>query len=286
MRKLVAINECQLKRKRMPVKRTRMPGAHSGTAACFQKFASLWHLTKHLRSHCAYSVSSLRAVLTAGLCITGLFSQASAFACDEPVGMFSSIEGDVSVQSSQQNGWLAAQMDTQLCEGDSIRAGKLSRAAISLITDAVLRLDEETTVTLVDIVPDPEERSFVELIAGAFQSLSRHPRRLTVNTPYLNGSIEGTEFVIRVNENSADITVFEGTVVAANELGEIPLTGGQSATAKDGEAPQRRVVVDPRNEVQWSIYYPPVMAAGDGSSSAVKEAAQLLSVGRFDKALM
>ena len=236
--------------------------------------------TKLLRDRYAYLTILLRTLLIVGLC-----GQASAFACDQPVGHFSSIEGDVSVQSDQQGGWLAAQMDTQLCEGDSIRAGKLSRAAISLITDAVLRLDEETTVTLVDVVPDPEERSFIELVAGAFQSLSRHPRRLTVNTPYLNGSIEGTEFVIRVNEDSADITVFEGTVIAANEHGEIPLNGGDSATAKEGEAPQHRVVVNPRNEVRWSIYYPPVMAAGDSSSPAVEEAAQLLSVGRFDQAL-
>ncbi|RLA40242.1 MAG: hypothetical protein DRR06_17750, partial [Gammaproteobacteria bacterium] len=180
--------------------------------------------TKLLRDRYAYLTILLRTLLIVGLC-----GQASAFACDQPVGHFSSIEGDVSVQSGQQSGWSTAQMDTQLCEGDSIRAGKLSRAAISLITDAVLRLDEETTVTLVDVVPDPEERSFIELVAGAFQSLSRHPRRLTVNTPYLNGSIEGTEFVIRVNEDSADITVFEGTVIAANEHGEIPLNGGDSA---------------------------------------------------------
>lgn len=207
-------------------------------------------------------------------------------ACEQPVGGFSSLEGNVSVQAAGTNNWAPAGLDTALCEGDAVRAGKLSRAAISLITDAVLRLDEETTVKLVDVVPDPQERSFVDLIAGAFQSFSRNPRHLTVNTPYLNGSIEGTEFVIRVNDGSTDITVFEGTVIAANQHGEIPLGAGQSGSATKGSAPQRRVLVKPRNEVQWSIYYPPVMFAGDVSSkSPVQDAAQLLSVGRYDQAL-
>ena len=262
--------------------------ASAPLAANFQISALLHYFTNpyfttRLKPRYFHPAYLLRGLLVSIVCLCG---DAAASVCEEPVGRFSSIEGEVSVRSSTQTDWLKAQMDTQLCEGDSIRAGKLSRAAVSLITDAVLRLDEETTITLVDVVTDPEERSFIDLVAGAFQSLSRHPRRLTVNTPYLNGSIEGTEFIIRVNEASTDITVFEGTVIAANDHGKIPLTGGQSAGAKDGQAPQRRVVVNPRNEVQWSIYYPPVMAAGDASSkSPVQEAAQLLSVGRFDQAL-
>ena len=225
------------------------------------------------------------AIISGVVLLTSLFMSTSVMACEQAVGGFTSLEGDISVKSESQNDWVSAQFDTSLCEGDTIRAGKQSRAAIALITDAVLRLDEKTTIKLVDVVPDPESRSFIDLITGAFQSLSRHPRRLTVNTPYLNGSIEGTEFLIRVNGGSTDITVFEGTVIAANDQGEVPLTEGQSASAKEGQAPQRRVLVNPRNEVQWSIYYPPVMATGDSASPTIAEAAQLLSVGRVDQAL-
>ena len=75
-----------------------------------------------------------------------------------------------------------------------------------LINDAVLRLDQETTVYLADIAGEEEEESVLDLVRGAFQSFSRNPRELEVNTPYLNATIEGTEFVIRTSTKEATMT--------------------------------------------------------------------------------
>ena len=152
-----------------------------------------------------------------------------------------------------------------MCEGSSIRVGKQSRAAIALSNDAVLRLDENTTMRLVDVAESDqdEEQSLLDIIKGAFHSFSRKPRKLSVNSPYLNGSIEGTEFVFRVTDEQTEITVFEGTVVAANEQGSVPVTSGESASARQGQAPQARTVVRPRDAAQWSLYYPPIFARGD-----------------------
>ncbi|MDH3980264.1 MAG: TonB-dependent receptor, partial [Gammaproteobacteria bacterium] len=133
-----------------------------------------------------------------------------------------------------------------------------------------------------------EERSALSLLKGAFQSFSRKPRGFEVSTPYLNGSIEGTEFVFRVIENASELTVFEGTVVASNDQGSVPVSGGESVSARDGQAPQSRTVVRPRDAAQWSLYYPPVLAAGGQGkdvAAGLRQAANDLSVGRVDEAL-
>ena len=205
---------------------------------------------------------SMPASVFAALVGVFLFSPASArSACEPKVGRFVSSTGEISVQRSGGGAWLTADLKTELCEGDSIRVGERSRAAVALINDAVLRLDENTTLRLLDIAAEKEERSWLEAVSGAFQSFSRQPRRLTVNTPYLNGSIEGTEFLVRVGGENTQITVFEGVVVAANDQGELPLNPGESAQAAKGQAPQRRTVVRPRDQVQWALYYPPVISA-------------------------
>ena len=213
--------------------------------------------------------------------------------CEPVVGQLASVEGQVEVQRAATPRWQPGAMGDQLCEGDSVRAGRRSRAAISLINEAVLRLDQNTTLQLVDITVEPEERSFLELVVGAIQSFSRSPRLLAVNTPYLNATVEGTEFFVEVAAEEASLIVFEGVVAATNPQGELRLASGEGAVAAAGEAPQPRIVVRPRDAVQWALYYPPIFAAlgGRGMTAppdlppALAEAADLANQGNVDAAL-
>ena len=171
-------------------------------------------------------------------------------ACEAAVGRFVSITGSVEVQPSNGESWTAATLATRLCEGDTIRVGERSRAAVALVNDAVLRIDQNTAMRLVDITPQEEETSLLDVFSGAIQSFSRKPKFLRVSTPYLNGSVEGTEFAVRVDDDSASITVFEGVVTAANDQGQVAVNPGESAQAGKGQAPQRSVVINPRDQVQ------------------------------------
>ncbi|NCF38411.1 MAG: tetratricopeptide repeat protein, partial [Gammaproteobacteria bacterium] len=178
-----------------------------------------------------------------------------------------------------------ATLETSLCEGSSIRVGAQSRAAISLVNDAVLRLDENTTMRLVNIIEEEEEQSLLDILRGAIQSFSRKPKKLMVNSPYLNGSIEGTEFVFRVTDEQTEITVFEGTVVASNSQGESSVTAGESVVAQQGQAPTKRILVNPRNEVTWGLNYPSILISGERSADPqVIEIAMLLESGRVNQA--
>jgi len=212
--------------------------------------------------------------------------------CEEPVGRFGSIEGSVDVQHDQAKGWKAATLDFSLCEGDTIRVGDRSRAALFLINEAVLRMDQNTTMRLVDVSGKDEERTWLDLVKGAVQSFSRQPRRLSVNSPYINGSIEGTEFVVRADEDSGSILVLEGKVLASNKQGSVTVAPGEAAEAQAGQAPVLRTLVRPRDAAQWSLYYPPVLAiSADGIPEDktdvryhIYRAALLMNVGQVDEA--
>lgn len=204
--------------------------------------------------------------------------------CNPAAGQVASVEGKIEIQRGVDGRWMAAKLKDTLCEGDSLRAAERSRATIALANQAVFRIDQNSTIRLTNISNKPEERSFLKLLKGAIQSFSRKPRQFEVSTPYLNGTIEGTEFVIRVTENQTILTVFEGTVRAANEQGTVSVPSGQSVAADAGKAPQPRTMVRPRDAAQWSLYYPPVLAAGDAKDQNLQQAAQSLSVGRIDNA--
>jgi len=225
--------------------------------------------------------------LCSAICLLALLGQnaSASNTCRTDAGRFVSIQGVVEVQPATGGRWESTTLEYRLCQGDSIRVGVQSRAAIALVNDAVLRLDENTTMHLVNVNPQDEERSFLDLVRGGIMSFSRKPKRLEVSTPYLNGSIEGTEFAFLVGEGESQLTVFEGTVIAANSMGALPVSGGQTAVAAEGEAPQPRILVRPRDAVQWSLYYPPILAAGGTESSELREASALLAVGRVDAAL-
>ena len=213
-----------------------------------------------------------------------LASQARAD-CAEPVGRFVDIQGKVETQLVEGEDWSNASLNTELCEGSSIRVGAQSRAAIALVNDAVLRLDENTTMRLVNITEEEEEQSLLDIIKGALHSFSRKPKKLMVNSPYINGSIEGTEFVFRVTDERSELTVFEGTVLASNNQGEVSVTTGESVVAQQGQAPTARVLVNPRDEVNWGLYYPRILFSKDQSADPqIIEIATLLESGRVDQA--
>jgi tetratricopeptide (TPR) repeat protein len=217
-------------------------------------------------------------------------SIAHAATCEKWAGKVVSAQGVVEVKRAGQSLWEPAKLNETYCPGDTVRTDKKSRADIALYNHPVLRLDQNSTVTLGGM--KDERTSLVDMIGGAALFFSRVTRNLEVRTATVNAGVEGTEFFIRADEGKTDLTVFEGKVLASNEAGGLPVTTGQSAVAEAGKAPVYRVVVRPRDAVQWALYYPPVI---DPRPSELKEdsndprfythrASQSLTVGRVDEA--
>ena len=90
-----------------------------------------------------------------------------------------------------------------LCQTDLIYVGKNSRAAVVLINDAILRLERNTTMRLIDVVPNTEKHS-PGVDFRHVQFLQSPLAFLAVNTPHdVNGPSDGIEFSIRIDDAKA-----------------------------------------------------------------------------------
>ncbi len=168
-----------------------------------------------------------------------------------------SVQGLVSVIHEAQSTWEPVRLYDTFCQGDSIRVGERSRAAILMQNQTLLRLDEDSTATFTK--PETKESTLLEIIKGAIHFISRTPQSMRVETPFVNAGIEGTEFTVRVTTAQTSVWVLEGKVKTSNFLGALTLTSGEAAVAKKGYSPEKRIVVKPREAVQWALYYPPVI---------------------------
>src|SRR5262245_51841624 len=98
------------------------------------------------------------------------------------VGQLYSIDGEVSIQHSGV--WHPGVLSESLCAHDGVRTGSLSRAAVMLTNETVLRIDQDSTLYLSDIQTTEQKPSMLDLARGAFQSLSRQPHarvRISLN---------------------------------------------------------------------------------------------------------
>jgi len=177
--------------------------------------------------------------------------------CEKAAARVVSVQGTVQVKRAGETHWQAVKLNEPYCPGDVIQVQKNSRADVALANQPVLRLDQNTVITLGGL--KDERTSLVSLAKGAAHFFSRITRGLEVQTAFVNAGVEGTEFFIRVEEDKVSLSVFEGKVLASNAAGSLAVTGGQSAVAEAGKAPVPRVVVRPRDAVQWALYYPPVI---------------------------
>jgi tetratricopeptide (TPR) repeat protein len=225
-----------------------------------------------------------RAAIAVTLSLTVGAQEAEARVCSPAAGILISAQGQVEVRSDGD--WQQLSQGQTLCDRDAIRTGANSRAAIQLVDDAVLRLDQNTTLVLSDIAPEPEERSLLQLVFGAFQSFSRDPQTLEIDTPYINATIEGTEFALRVTDQDSTLTVVEGVVLASNALGSVSVASGAGAIASAGSAPRSVIVARPRDAVVWGLYYPPALSVtGATGAPALDEAMRLAAENRPDSAI-
>ncbi len=191
------------------------------------------------------------------------------------------VQGKVEAKRTNEDKWHAAKRNAIYCPGDQIRVGKDSRASIILSNDTLVRLDQYSAITLTKI--ETEGPSLLELVKGIAHFISRVPRSLKVDTPFVNAAIEGTEFVVAVKDNDTTVTVFEGIVLTENENGSVRLLQNESSIAKQGQAPEKILLAKPRDTVQWALYFPPVIKA-DAEGNTLQQASSLLYKGRVEEA--
>ena len=171
------------------------------------------------------------------------------------VAVVTSAQGGVYVQHPGQTQWVPLKAGDRCNPGDAIRVEENSRAALLFKNDSTLRMDQNTHLSF---QPMEEQTVLMQLVNGVATFFSRIPRSLKVFTPHMNGVVKGTEFVIGVESNETQVSLFEGQMLAENERGSLNIASGQSAVARKDEAPALVTVVRPRDAVQWALYYPSI----------------------------
>jgi len=237
------------------------------------------------RSRC-----TARAALVFGLApsLLPLLAPVSTSAAEPPVGCVQvarivSVQGSLQILRSGQSTWsVVRKLDTALCQGDLLHAGPRSRAALLIAPETLVRLDQSTTLsvsqtkdeTIVEFAKDPG--LFQPVLGapnpcGAGYFITRFPRKFRVLTPFIDATVEGTEFLVAMRCESTQVAVFEGRVLAQ----DVQNASSRAFSLKEGEAlevggpqpPGIKLLVKPVDAVQWALYYPPITdAAGESAA--------------------
>lgn len=178
--------------------------------------------------------------------------------CANWVAKIVSTEGAVEARARMDAAWQPVTPNQVFCPGNMLRTQAHSRAALLLNNQTVLRLSQKSTLTFP--APQADKPFWLELLNGAVNVITRTPKRFQIDTPFVNATVDGTEFLVTVAENEATVSVFEGQVSATNPQGQRVLKSGESASASPGQPPVSRILVRPRDAVQWALYYPPVLS--------------------------
>ncbi|MXS83728.1 TonB-dependent receptor [Nitrosomonas oligotropha] len=214
----------------------------------------------------------------------------SAPACKSEVARVVSMQGTIEIRRAQENIWQQAGMEVVLCAGDMIRARSHSRAALRLSNNSMLRLDQKTSITF-PVVQEEKGASLLDLFEGAIHIITRTPKPFKIRTPFVNASVEGTEFLVGLKEDNAEVVVYEGKVSVSNELGSLLLHDHEAAITHKGQAPRKEIIIRPADAVQWALYYPVILdywQSGDkdnaNANDLIRQAGQLLTAGQADEA--
>jgi tetratricopeptide (TPR) repeat protein len=198
-----------------------------------------------------------RGLVVAALWVALLAPMIAQAQTAAPVARAVSVQGTVEARLAGQASWQPVRLNDTYSPGDTLRVGERSRADLAMLDQSVLRLNANTEMTMQPVKDD--RTGVVNLLRGAAHFFSRGPRSLEVQTPFTVAGVRGTEFFIGLEADRALLTVFEGTVLAQNPAGSLSITSGQSAVAEAGKAPVLRIVARPRDAVQWTLHYPPVL---------------------------
>jgi tetratricopeptide (TPR) repeat protein len=229
------------------------------------------------------------------------------------VGKLVYLQGQVEVLSGDQSAWNVARVNQELFAGDTVKTGAVSRAAILCVDESQLKLNENTVVTLKSVIPSPRLRLWevapaaVKEAAAGLYAVSQGEVWLRnknekilfdVETPAVTAGIRGTEFNLKVaGDGATAVILLEGRLRLHNSLGELLLQAGEEGLARPGQAPSKRVLMQPADAVQWSLYYPGIisyrdlpLAAGEkagaqpGAAAAVAQGEALYDQGRLAQA--
>lgn len=208
--------------------------------------------------------SAIWLIVIAMLTIATIFVGNNAYAdkfCYTPPAQVASVRGEAILRHPGQKKWHPAVMGKALCPDDTMQVRARSRATLRLINESMLRLDQNTTITIPDAEQNQDGVTLLDLFSGRIHVTSRTSRPFKLRSQSAKVDLEGTEFLMQVDEDSTKIVIFEGRVLISNEAGSLTLTDNEAAVVRNNEAPKKTAVINPVDAVHWALYYPTIIDA-------------------------
>lgn len=174
------------------------------------------------------------------------------------------LQGTVQIAAAGTTNWSPATVGQTLHPSDHLRTGADSRVVLRWSNQSVITFG---ALTELEILPPPQadSQSGLHLVRGIFSFFHRdQPGRIQIITRGAVAGIEGTEFVLAVDEaDRTSLAVVDGKVSLGNQLGSLTLTNNEQAVVELGQAPIRTAGFIANNLLQWCFYYPAVLDLKD-----------------------
>jgi len=169
-------------------------------------------------------------------------------------------QGAVEIFATGATAWLTAQTNRVLHPLDRIRTGENSRVALRWSDQSIVPFGASTELEI--LPPDsPDAQAGLHLIRGVISFFHRDkPGRIRIITRGAVAGVEGTEFVLAVNDTErTTLSVVDGKVKFGNAQATLLLTNNEQAAVELGQAPARTPGFTANNLLQWCFYYPAVI---------------------------
>ncbi|HEY4416689.1 MAG TPA: FecR domain-containing protein, partial [Verrucomicrobiae bacterium] len=195
-----------------------------------------------------------------------MVSSAQSVAEAKAAGQIQAIEiqGVVEIKTVGTTNWTTAQAGQILLPAEHLRTGPDSRVSLRWSNKSVITFG---ALTELEILPptQPDAQSGLHLIRGVLSFFHRdQPGRIQIITSGAVAGVEGTEFVLAVDETErTTLAVVDGKVRLANDQGSLLLTNDEEAVVDLGQAPVRTAGFIANNLLQWCFYYPAVLDPAD-----------------------
>lgn len=180
-------------------------------------------------------------------------------------GKVVSINGRVEHTEAAEERWTNARMLQPLMVAERVRTLDASRASILFIDETQVKMNAGAVLTVRQVRSAGGAASTMELQRGEAWFRTKNPRSgLTIQTPAAAAAVRGTEINLRIGAAGETIlTVVEGAAEFFNPEGSLLVNAGEEGTAIPGQAPTKRVILNPEDAVQWALYYPVQVAYQD-----------------------
>lgn len=146
--------------------------------------------------------------------------------------------------------WAAAALAQRLRPGADMRTLALSSAALLLGDRSQIRMAANAQVRLCDARPG---QTRIELGLGRLWVRAKgQPAGLQLQTPAAVAAVRGTDWDVQVDaQGQTVLTVLSGRIEVSNAQGRVDVGPSEQATVVPGQAPVKRLLVNPRERVQW-----------------------------------